>query len=80
MEKLTQSLSEKIAHIFESNGFNVLLLVVFLLLFCWPYIAPAQDASVGWPFYIEFVWWLALIVLLTISNVAMSGRDDTNHT
>ena len=78
MEKPTPQFLEKIANIFESNGFNTLLLIVFLLLFCWPYIAPAEDASVGWPFYIEFVWWLTLIALLTISNVAMNARENAN--
>lgn len=78
MEKSTSQFLEKIAHIFESNGFNAFLLILFLLLFCWPYIAPAEDASVGWPFYIEFVWWLTLVALLTISNVAMSMRDNAN--
>lgn len=53
-----------------------MLLLLFLLLFSWPYLSFIEQTAPGRFFGYFFITWLALIVILLVSNSEKDNNGD----
>ncbi len=70
------TIRERLVKMCNSMACRGLLMVFFLLLFCWPYLSFVDTASIGTLFAYFFGVWALLIGVLFLIGLA---REDVNN-
>ncbi|AKM78668.1 TPA: hypothetical protein DDZ49_02400 [Candidatus Wolfebacteria bacterium] len=68
MDGSTITIKERFSRLYDAIAFKVLLLFIFIVLSCWPYLSFVNTASMRGLFLYLFGVWALLIVVLLVTN------------
>ncbi len=77
MDQQKENIFRRIAQLLKEGPSQLALLLLFLLLFSWPYLSFLQQASSATLFGYFFITWLILVAVLWASN--RGGEDNGNN-
>jgi hypothetical protein len=72
-----KNIFKRLALLFRRYEFNFFLLIIYLLVLSWPFMAGLNNKSVSFSFVYYFGAWAVLVILLLVSN-AIGGDSDNN--
>jgi hypothetical protein len=72
-----KNIFKRLALLFRGYEFNFFLLIIYLLVLSWPFMASLNKSSVFFSFVFYFGAWAVLVILLLVSNL-IAGDSDNN--
>jgi uncharacterized integral membrane protein len=77
-ETKNKNIFKRFASLLNRHEFHFFVLVVFLLILSWPYLAYLNNKSIFFSFVYYFGAWAVLVILLLVSNAIAGDSDNEN--